>query len=112
MLQNTRSEMMETGCREVFVREAKLNPFLNRLNSVARSQKSLVCVGLDPDPALMPVNDIASFNRSIVDATKDLVCAFNIDSMRRVRCGEMAFASRKSPLNPLLVISRATSSAE
>lgn len=33
-------------------------------------------MGLDPDPARMPVADAAEFNRAIVDATVDLVCAY------------------------------------
>jgi orotidine-5'-phosphate decarboxylase len=37
---------------------------------------SLLCVGLDPDPAKMAVPDVADFNRAIVDATADLVCAY------------------------------------
>ena len=36
----------------------------------------MVCVGLDPDPRLMPIPEIATFNRAIVDATSDLVCAY------------------------------------
>ena len=42
---------------------------------MARS-RSLVCVGLDPEPARMPVRDVADFNRAIIDATADLVCAY------------------------------------
>lgn len=34
-----------------------------------------VCVGLDPDPARLPVS-IVDFCRDIVDATSDLACAF------------------------------------
>ena len=37
---------------------------------------SHVCVGLDPDPARMPVADVAEFNLAIVDATHDLVAAY------------------------------------
>lgn len=37
---------------------------------------SHVCVGLDPDPARMPVADVAEFNCAIVDATHDLVAAY------------------------------------
>ena len=33
-------------------------------------------MGLDPDPALMPIPDVLAFNKAIVDATRDLVCAF------------------------------------
>ena len=50
--------------------------FLDKLLSVSRSNDSLLCVGLDPDPAYMPVPDVLAFNRAIIDATCDLVCAY------------------------------------
>ena len=53
-----------------------MSRFLTRLASIARKNQSLVCVGLDPDPALMPIRDVLAFNKAIVDATRDLVCAF------------------------------------
>jgi orotidine-5'-phosphate decarboxylase len=40
------------------------------------ASRSFLCVGLDPDPSRMPVPDVADFNRAIVDATADLVCAY------------------------------------
>ena len=53
-----------------------MSQFLERLASVSRKNQSLVCVGLDPDPALMPITDVLAFNKAIVDATRDLVCAY------------------------------------
>jgi len=53
-----------------------LSLFVDRLLAASRSNRSLVCVGLDPDPDLMPVPDVLEFNKAIVDATKDLVCAY------------------------------------
>ena len=50
--------------------------FVERLNSAALKSRSLVCVGLDPDPELMAIADVAEFNARIVDATRDLVCAY------------------------------------
>lgn len=50
--------------------------FAQRLDSACQAGRSLVCVGLDPDPNLMPTTDVAAFNRAIVDATHDLVCAY------------------------------------
>jgi orotidine-5'-phosphate decarboxylase len=47
-----------------------------------RASGSLLCVGLDPDPARMPApldgapDAVFRFCREIVDATADLVCAF------------------------------------
>ena len=50
--------------------------FVDKLQAAARSNSSLLCVGLDPDPSLMPVEDVAAFNRAIIEATSDLVCAY------------------------------------
>ena len=50
--------------------------FRSRLANACSSAKSLVCVGLDPDPARMPVDDMTDFNRAIVEATADAVCAY------------------------------------
>ena len=53
-----------------------MSKFISRLDSATRTNRSLVCIGLDVDPALMPIADVRKFNRAIVDATKDLVCAY------------------------------------
>ena len=53
-----------------------MTTFTERLSEASKSSRSLACVGLDPDPALMAVPNVAEFNRVIVDATHDLVCAY------------------------------------
>ena len=53
-----------------------MSKFIDRLDKAAHTNQSLVCVGLDVDPALMPIADVRKFNCAIVDATKDLVCAY------------------------------------
>lgn len=56
--------------------------FLERLSARWRGQRTLLCVGLDPDPARMPrhlagrPDAMFEFCRNIVDATADLACAF------------------------------------
>ena len=50
--------------------------FHEKLLAAAERNRSLLCVGLDPDPARMPVADVAEFNRAIVEATSNLVCAY------------------------------------
>jgi orotidine-5'-phosphate decarboxylase len=56
--------------------------FSHRLQSAMRDRNSLLCVGLDPDPARLPRHlagkpeAIFKFCRAIVDATAELVCAF------------------------------------
>ena len=53
-----------------------MDNFTGRLRAACDAAHSLVCVGLDVDPAALPVADAADFNRAIVDATADLVCAY------------------------------------
>ena len=50
--------------------------FVEKLVEASERNGSLLCVGLDPDPASMPDVDVATFNRAIVEATQDLVCAY------------------------------------
>jgi orotidine-5'-phosphate decarboxylase len=51
--------------------------FFQRLDAAVRAHDSLLCVGLDPDPALMPAGvPVEAFLRGIVEATRDLVCCF------------------------------------
>jgi uridine monophosphate synthetase len=51
--------------------------FYKRLAEAAGRNDSLLCVGLDPRPErLAPGDDLFSFNRRIIDATKDLICAY------------------------------------
>ncbi len=50
--------------------------FIDKLLSAGRRNKSLLCIGLDPDVTLMPKVDLFEFNKAIVDATADLACAY------------------------------------
>src|SRR4030042_243353 len=51
--------------------------FIEKLAHASRKNHSLLCVGLDPDPALMPEKiGVLYFNKAIIDATADLVCAY------------------------------------
>jgi len=50
--------------------------FRQKLDAAWERSGSLLCVGLDPDPARMPIDDVAAFNRAIIEATADLVCAY------------------------------------
>jgi orotidine-5'-phosphate decarboxylase len=51
--------------------------FIEKLAQASRKNKSLLCVGLDTDTALVPDHlAIMEFNRAIIDATADLVCAY------------------------------------
>ncbi len=56
--------------------------FHEQLERSWRASNSLLCIGLDPDPARMPQpldgahDAVFQFCKAIVDATADLVCAF------------------------------------
>ena len=50
--------------------------FVQRLQTACSTARSLVCVGLDPDPEKLPVRDVAKFNRAIVGATASWACAY------------------------------------
>jgi uridine monophosphate synthetase len=51
--------------------------FFERLADIARQNDSLLCVGLDPRIDRLAARDtLFDFNRRIVDATRDLVCAY------------------------------------
>ncbi len=57
-------------------------PFVAAINATQRRNASLLCVGLDPEPAKFPTHlhgrpdAVFAFCRAIVDATADLVCCF------------------------------------
>ena len=53
-----------------------MSGFTERLEKASNTTKSLVCVGLDPDSSRMPVPDVFEFNRAIIDATAESVCAY------------------------------------
>ena len=53
-----------------------MRTFANKLQESCDRHQSLLCVGLDPDLSLMAIPSILEFNCAIIDATKDLVCAY------------------------------------
>jgi orotidine-5'-phosphate decarboxylase len=50
--------------------------FTDKLLNASRKHKSWLCIGLDPDPELLPVTDVLEFNKTIIESTSDLVCAY------------------------------------
>jgi orotidine-5'-phosphate decarboxylase len=50
--------------------------FVDKLLNASRKNNSWLCIGLDPDPELMPQVDVLQFNEAIIEATCDLVCAY------------------------------------
>ena len=51
--------------------------FVEKLEKISRQNRSLLCIGLDPDPERMPPGiSVYEFNKAIIEATSDLVCAY------------------------------------
>jgi orotidine-5'-phosphate decarboxylase len=56
--------------------------FIRTLNDIWRKNNSLLCIGLDPDLQKIPghlrnhENPLFAFNKAVIDATHDLVCAY------------------------------------
>jgi len=72
--------------------------FFEKLERAARKNGSLLCVGLDPDPALMPVDDVAAFNRAIIGATSQYVCAYKPNLAFYEALGEKGYAALRETL--------------
>ena len=56
--------------------------FFEQIAAAANKNRSMVCVGLDPDMGKLPEcvknteKPFFEFNKAIVDATKDFVCCY------------------------------------
>jgi len=72
--------------------------FFDKLERAAQRNGSLLCVGLDPDPAQMPVPDVAAFNRAIIEATAAFVCAYKPNLAFYEALGERGMAALRDTL--------------
>jgi orotidine-5'-phosphate decarboxylase len=78
--------------------------FLEKLQKVQRKNRSLLCVGLDTDPAKLPASlgtsraAVAQFNRLIIEATSDLVCAYKLNLAFYESLGERGWRILKDTL--------------
>lgn len=69
--------------------------FIDKIKRAREKSNSLLCIGLDTDwrkvPDFMHVheNPVLEFNRQIIDATKDLVCAYKLNMAYYEAYGEM-----------------------
>jgi len=67
--------------------------FLDRVEAAMQRNNSLLCVGLDPSPKRLPAavqglaTPIFAFNKAIIDATADLVCAYKPQAAYYHACG-------------------------
>jgi orotidine-5'-phosphate decarboxylase len=79
--------------------------FLEKLQKVQRKNHSLLCVGLDTDPAKLPSHlgfskgAVVQFNRAIIEATSDLVCAYKLNLAFYESLGERGWRIIKETLS-------------
>ena len=78
--------------------------FTQRLRDIQLKQKSLLCIGLDVDADKIPPhlqsssNPVLEFNRQIIEATHDLVCAFKPNLAFYEAMGERGFTTLRETL--------------
>ncbi len=49
--------------------------YLEKLALAVHKNRSLVCIGLDPDPTMMPPGvKVLDFNKAIIEATAEFAC--------------------------------------
>jgi len=74
--------------------------FWRKLEASIAKRDSLLCVGLDPVPALVPdkYSSIAEFGKAIVEATRDLACCFKPNIAFYEALGEEGMAALKATL--------------
>ena len=78
--------------------------FPEKLNKAVARNNSLLCIGLDPDPDKLPAsartreNPVLYFNRQIIDATADLVCAYKPNFAFFGSLGNAGWATLKATL--------------
>ena len=78
--------------------------FLQKLKAAAARNNSLLCFGLDPVPARLPEavmgkdNPVLYFNKKLIDATADLVCAYKPNFAFYGALGEAGWPTLKATL--------------
>jgi orotidine-5'-phosphate decarboxylase len=79
--------------------------FSERLAATQKATNSLLCVGLDTDPARLPGavrrsdDGVTEFNRQIIEATGDLVCAYKLNLAFYEAMGEQGWSSLRRTLS-------------
>jgi len=75
--------------------------FRNKLAQAAEKNRSLLCVGLDPDPARIPPETLTRYLCAIVGATSDLVCAYKPNLAFYEQYGEAGYAALRAVLQAI-----------
>jgi orotidine-5'-phosphate decarboxylase len=78
--------------------------FIQKLREIQINQKSLLCIGLDVDAEKIPEhlktseNPVLEFNRQIIEATHDLVCAYKPNLAFYEAMGELGLNTLRGTL--------------
>ena len=75
--------------------------FREKLTHAEQTNRSLLCVGLDPDPARLAAKDVAAYLCAIVEATSDLVCAYKPNLAFYEQYGEAGYAALRAVLRAI-----------
>ena len=72
--------------------------FSDRLTAAMVAADSLICVGLDPQPARTNPDQILAFNTRVIEATADLVCAYKPQSAFYEAAGDIGWRALKETI--------------
>jgi orotidine-5'-phosphate decarboxylase len=81
--------------------------FLEKIKLAQKKSNSILCVGLDTDWRAIPEslacekNPVVAFNRAIIDATKDLACAYKLQMAYYEAYGERGYAAVQETLSQI-----------
>jgi len=80
--------------------------FNEKLSNIVHDNNSLLCVGLDIDKEKIPnfliktkKNPLFEFNKSIIDSTKDIVCAYKLNMAFYEALNEEGYNLLKKTIN-------------
>ena len=76
-------------------------PFADRIGEAIDSSDSMICVGLDPQPARTPADLILEFNTRVIEATADLVCAYKPQSAFYEAAGSVGWQALKDTISTI-----------
>jgi len=81
--------------------------FVKKLKKALREQNSHLCIGLDTDKSRIPLflksstNPVFDFNNLIIEATKDIACAYKLNIAFYEKLGEIGWSTIKATLNAI-----------
>lgn len=76
-----------------------LKNFKEKLSSNYKLNNSILCIGLDPDLNLMPLSDITTFNKIIIDSTKNFACAYKPNLSFYEALGSLGIKALENTIN-------------